>query len=57
MHLFFRMTFPSSKQTLVVSNKLNRRWIGYEINPDYVEIIKYRIEEEGKRIKTLDEFF
>jgi len=49
--------FAGSGTTLVVANKLSRRWIGYELNPNYVEIIKYRLSAEGTRIIKLDEFF
>jgi len=34
-----------SGTTLVACEKLNRRWIGIEINPEYCEITKKRIEE------------
>jgi site-specific DNA-methyltransferase (adenine-specific) len=34
-----------SGTTLVACEKLNRRWIGIEINPEYCEIAKKRIEE------------
>ncbi len=35
--------FIGSGTTLVACEKLNRRWIGIEINPDYCEIAKRRI--------------
>ncbi len=49
--------FSGSGTTLVVANKLSRNWIGYETNSNYVEIIKFRLKTEGKRIKRIDEFF
>lgn len=49
--------FAGSGTTLVVANKLSRGWIGYELNPNYVKIIKYRLNAEGTRIIKLDEFF
>ncbi|TKJ26357.1 MAG: hypothetical protein CEE42_04825 [Promethearchaeota archaeon Loki_b31] len=48
--------FAGSGTTLVVANKLFRNWIGYEINPNYVEIMKYRLKAEGKKVMKLDEF-
>jgi len=37
--------FLGSGTTAVACEKLNRRWIGIEINPEYCEIAKRRIEE------------
>ena len=31
--------------------QLGRRWIGIEINPEYCEVAKKRIEVEAKQIK------
>jgi len=42
--------FSGSGTTLVVANQLGRNWIGYEINPDYEEIIKWRLREEGSSL-------
>lgn len=38
--------FLGSGTTAVVCEKLNRKWIGVEINPEYCEISKNRIENE-----------
>jgi len=38
--------FAGSGTTLVVAERLNRKWIGIEINPEYCEIIKKRFENE-----------
>ena len=43
--------FVGSGTTCVVAEKLNRRWIGIEINPDYCEIAKQRIVEFLKQPK------
>jgi len=40
--------FLGSGTTAVVSEKLNRRWIGIELNPEYCEIAKQRIIKEVK---------
>ena len=51
--------FAGAGTTLVVAEKLGRRWIGIEINTDYCEIIKRRFEKELGGIansKPLDEF-
>lgn len=32
--------------TLVVAEKLGRRWVGIELNPEYCELIKHRFENE-----------
>jgi len=46
--------FLGSGTTAVACEKLNRRWIGIEINPDYCEIAKHRIlaviEEKNKKL-------
>lgn len=42
--------FAGSGTTLVVANVLGRGWIGYEINPDYKEIIRYRLSMEGESL-------
>ncbi len=38
--------FAGAGTTLVVAEKLGRRWIGIELNPDYCDIIKRRFEKE-----------
>jgi len=51
--------FAGAGTTLVVAEKLGRRWIGVEINPNYCEIIKRRFERELADViktKPLDEF-
>ena len=42
--------FAGSGTTLVVANKLGRRWIGYEINPEYKVIIDWRLKTEGSSL-------
>ena len=36
--------FAGSGSTLVACEKLNRKWIGIEINEEYCEIVKQRIK-------------
>lgn len=45
--------FAGSGTTCAVANFLNRKWIGFDINPDYVKMAKKRISEE---INALDSF-
>ena len=45
--------FVGSGTTCVVANFLNRKWIGIDINPEYIEMSKKRIEKE---INMLDSF-
>lgn len=42
--------FAGSGTTLVMANRLGRQWIGYEINPDYKEIINWRLANEGQSL-------
>jgi len=42
--------FAGSGTTLVVANRLGRKWIGYEINSDYKEIIRWRLAKEGQSL-------
>ena len=42
--------FAGSGTTCVVAEKLNRRWIGIEINPDYCEIAKKRIQQQKPKL-------
>ena len=45
--------FAGAGTTLVVAEKLGRRWIGVEISPEYCEIIKRRFENEvGDLVKN-----
>ena len=39
--------FAGSGTTLVVANQLGRRWVGFELNPDYKKIIDFRLTREG----------
>ena len=39
--------FMGSGTTAVVARKLARRWVGYELNPEYVEIIRKRVATDG----------
>jgi len=48
-------SFLGSGTTAVVTEKLNRRWIGIELNPDYCEIAKKRIEEVSNQYKLFEE--
>ena len=38
--------FAGSGTTLAVAEKLDRKWIGIEVNPEYCQIIKKRVERE-----------
>lgn len=42
--------FIGSGTTAVVAEQLNRKWIGIDLNADYVEMSRNRIEEETKYI-------
>jgi len=45
--------FAGAGTTLVVAEKMGRRWIGIEINPEYCELIKRRFKKElGKQYST-----
>ena len=46
--------FMGAGTTALVAEKLNRRWIGAELNPDYVEIIKKRLSKYDGQ-KRIDE--
>jgi len=43
--------FMGAGTTALVAEKLNRRWIGIELNPFYIEIAKKRIEVEARQMK------
>ena len=45
--------FVGSGTTCVVSNFLNRKWIGFDINPEYIEMSEKRIKKE---LFVLDSF-
>ena len=47
--------FMGSGTTAVVAENLDRDWIGIELNSDYVEIAKKRIEENRIRLNKLKE--
>ena len=38
--------FAGSGTTLSTANKLNRKWIGYELNKDYNQLIKWRLNSD-----------
>lgn len=46
--------FAGSGTTLRVAQQLNRRCIGFEINPDYIEMIKERLEQEFNGFDSID---
>jgi site-specific DNA-methyltransferase (adenine-specific) len=39
--------FAGSGTTLSTANKLNRKWIGYELNKDYNQLIKWRLNSDN----------
>ena len=45
--------FIGSGTTCVVSNFLGRKWIGFDINPDYIKMSEERIK---KGLSLLDSF-
>jgi DNA modification methylase len=40
--------FMGSGSTLVAAARLGRRFVGYDLDPDYVEIARRRVEREGR---------
>ena len=46
--------FIGSGTTCRVANLLNRRWIGIEINPDYVAMSARRLEQPGSVLDSVD---
>jgi DNA modification methylase len=44
--------FCGSGTTLAVAKRLNRRYLGCDINPDAVEITKRRLAQTSKAVKT-----
>ncbi len=45
--------FMGSGSTLVAASRLGRRFVGYDLDPGYVELARARVEEEGEPV-TLD---
>ena len=43
--------FIGSGTTAVVAEKLKRKWVGIELNPEYCKIAEKRIKEETKQMK------
>ncbi len=42
--------FMGSGSTLVAASRLGRRYVGYDLDPGYVELAQLRVEEEGEPI-------
>jgi len=40
--------FMGSGSTLVAASRLGRRFVGYDLDPDYVELARRRVAEEGR---------
>ena len=49
--------FIGSGTTAVACEKLNRKWIGIEINEKYCEMIKKRVKNENIKLKKINSFF
>jgi DNA modification methylase len=47
--------FLGSGTTCVVAKKLNRKWIGIELNPDFVKIATERIQDDDLGFDSYDE--
>jgi len=47
--------FMGSGTTAIVAERLNRRWVGIELNPAYIEIANARIEKEREQIDIFRE--
>jgi DNA modification methylase len=41
--------FMGSGSTLVAAAQLNRRYVGYDLEPTYIDIARLRVRDEGKR--------
>lgn len=46
--------FVGSGTTSVVANFLNRKWIGIDINPDYIKMSENRIKKETNMLDSFD---
>ena len=46
--------FMGAGTVALVALKLNRRWLGIELNPEYVEIIRNRLKPQSN--ESLDEY-
>jgi site-specific DNA-methyltransferase (adenine-specific) len=42
--------FMGSGSTLVAASRLGRRYVGYDLDPGYVELARARVDEEGERV-------
>jgi site-specific DNA-methyltransferase (adenine-specific) len=49
--------FAGSGTTLAVAKKLGRRWIGFELSPNYVERVQARLDSvtEGQQLEGAEE--
>jgi len=46
--------FVGSGTTCVVANLLGRKWIGFDINPEYIEMSENRIKKEINMLDSID---
>ena len=46
--------FVGSGTTCVVANFLTRKWIGFDINPDYIKVAKDRVKKEMNILDSFD---
>lgn len=46
--------FMGSGSTLVAASRLRRRYVGYDLDPGYVELAKARVEDEGHPVEVDD---
>lgn len=44
--------FMGSGSTMVAASRLGRRYVGYDLDPDYVEIARHRVATEGSTAAT-----
>src|SRR5258705_11966216 len=40
--------FMGSGSTMVAASRLNRRFVGYDLDPTYVDIARLRVRDEGE---------